>query len=108
MSTARVIFMAKTSWTYSVLVENKFGLFQVLGDRITWNVSSITQHIRSTAIENMELEAAEIDKRPEKIEHKQTAPFVQDEAEQEGQAGQQVQPGNRALKKTVCRCSAKI
>ena len=34
MSTARVIFTAKTSWTYSVLVRNKFGLFQVLGDRI--------------------------------------------------------------------------
>ena len=24
----------KQVWTYSVLVENKFGLFQVLGDRI--------------------------------------------------------------------------
>ena len=54
------------------------------------------------------LKVAETDKRLKKIEHKQTAPFVHDEAEQEGQAGQQVQPGNRALKKTVCRCSAKI
>ena len=59
-------------------------------------------------VENLELKAAETDKRLEKIEHKQNAPFVQDEPEQEGQAGQQVQPGNRALKKTVCRCSAKI
>ena len=32
--TARVIFTAKTSLTYSLLIENKFGLFSVLGDRI--------------------------------------------------------------------------
>ena len=43
--TVRVIFTAKTSldifnlrlkqvWTYSILVGNKFGLFQSLGDRI--------------------------------------------------------------------------
>ena len=34
MSTARVIFTAKTSLDIFSLSHNKFGLFQVLGDRI--------------------------------------------------------------------------